>query len=287
MIDTQFSVVSANECDGNGHLNVGNYVKLFSQAGQNFLAMNNAAMVTYRPGNRHFRFHRELEEGARLAVSSIRIAEGSEKGHLLHILRDSVKGVIAATCIDSGFGTSLDMLPQTHAGAPVKAKPRSISATPFKPVDADQLLALKLAKTAYLGRIQSVDCAEDGVMHDGEMVTRFFDAANHVWGWAGLDEAWMAREGFGMAAIEMKLTIHEPARALQDYSIVSWVPRMGAKFMPLSHQLVSSPESRPLASICANAVLLDRDKRMAVDVPASMREAHANRFDALRSLDVY
>jgi len=287
MIETHRSVVSPSQCDGNRHMNVSHYVRRFSEAGQNLLAMHDAGALSYRPANRHFRFHRELEENARALILSVRIATGDYGGHVLHVMQDAERGFVSATCLDSGLAEMPEGLTETMGGPPAKALPRSILPGRYAPVDVEAILESRLAMVAHRNRVRTDECDGDGRMTDGDLVGRFFASASQLWAYAGFDMAWFAENGYGGAAVEMKLTLHEPVMAGQDYAIVSWVPKMSAKMLPLSNQMVTVPGSRPLASISASSIVMDHETRLAVEIPEAFRRKHAARFGALGEMAVY
>lgn len=287
MIETHKGIVGHSECDANRHMNVSHYVRRFSEAGQNLLAMHGAGEVSYRPTNRHFRFHRELEENARTLVLSAQVGAGDYRGQVLHVMQDADRGFISATCLDSDFPQLPDGLAGTMGGPPAKAKPRSIDAGRYRPVDAEELLANRLAIISHRNRVREDECDHDGCMADGELVGRFFASASQLWAFAGFDPAWFADNGYGGAAVEMKLTMHGPIRSGQDYAIFSWVPRMSSRMLPLSNQLVTVPAGKPLASISANSVVMDQKARMAVEIPEEFRRKHAARFAELAEMAAF
>ena len=138
-----------------------------------------------------------------------------------------------------------------------------------------------------MGGVGADECGGDGCMNDGDLVGRFFASASQLWAFAGFSMKWFADNGYGGAAVEMKLTLHEPIRVGQDYAIHSWVPHMSSKMLPLSNQLVSVPDARPLASISANSIVMDHATRMAVDIPEEFRRKHANRFGELKEMAAF
>lgn len=287
MIETHRSIVGLAECDANRHMNVSRYVRRFSEAGQNLFAMHGAGGIRYRPANRHFRFHRELEENARTVVLSVRIGAGDYQGQILHVMQDADRGFISATCMDSDFPDMPLELPGTQGGPPAKAKPRSIPAGRYVAADTDELADSRLAMVAHRNRVGEDECDGDGCMNDGDLVGRFFTSASQLWAFAGFDMKWFADNGYGGAAVEMKLTLHEPVRAGQDYAVFSWVPRMSSKMLPLSNQMVTVPGHRALASISANSIVMDHETREAVDIPEEFRRKHAARFAALKDMAVF
>lgn len=287
MIETHRSIVGPSECDGNRHMNVSHYVRRFSEAGQNFFAMNGAGATWYRPSNRHFRFHRELEENARALVLTIVVGAGEHAGQIVHVMHDADRGFVSATCLDSGFAALPPNLPQTRGGPPAKAKPRTIAAGPYAPADVGRLLDDRLAMIAHRNRVQANECDGDGRIDDGDLVGRFFASASRLWAYAGFDMAWFRDKGYGGAAVEMKLTIHEDIPVGQDYAIVSWVPRMSGKMLPLSNQMVSVPDNRPLASISAISIVMDHETRLLVEIPEEFRARHAARFADIAAMAVY
>jgi len=287
MIETHRSLVDASECDANGHMNVSHYVHRFSEAGQNLHAMNGSGDIAYRPANRHFRFHRELVESARTLVLSVEIGAGEQSGQILHVMSDADRGFIAATCLDAGLPVSAPDLPRTQGGPPAKAKPRSIPEGPYEAVDTAALADGRLALVAHRNRVRADECDEGGRMRDGDLVGRFFSSASQLWAFIGFDMRWFGDNGYGGAAVEMKLTIHEDIPAGRDYAIHSWVPRMSSKMLALSNQMVTVPGGRPLASISANSIVMDHESRMAVEIPEDFRKRHAARFGALKDMAVY
>lgn len=292
MFETHRDLVEQAHCDGNGHLNVSQYVRLFSTAGQNFLTKYGASALRYSPQNRHFRFHKEVLEHSRVAILSIRLGKNgqmtqSQGGSILHVLQNLDRAEIAATCLDSDFAIMWDKLPTTEGGAPVKAMPRSLSPERFDIANVGHLLDNKLALLAHQNRVTAQECGSAGHMDDHHMVGKFFGAANHLWPWAGFEPQWFKENQYGVAALEMKLTYHGPIRCGDDYAIVSWVPHLGGKMVPLSHQLVTQGAHRPIASICANSVVLDHNTRLSVDIPEKIRDRHFARFSELRDASPY
>ncbi len=278
MIETHKSIVSSTECDANEHLNVGHYVQRFSEAGQNLFSMYGAGETWYRPVSRHFRFHREVTDNSRTIVNSVRIGAGDHAGQILHVMQDASRNFVSATCLDTDFAAALKGLPETRGGPTAKAKPRSIPKGPFVPADTDRLLENRMAIVTHRNRVHGNECDGDDCMADSELVGRFFAAASQLWAYVGFDMTWFVENGYGGAAVEMKLTVHEEIKSGQDYAILSWVPRMSAKMLALSNQMVTVPENRPLASISATSVVMDHKTRMAVEIPGTFRKKYVARF---------
>ncbi len=287
MIETHRSIVSSGECDANRHLNVSQYVRRFSEAGQNLFSMHGLGEEWYRPTNRHFRFHREITDDSATIVNSIRIGAGDHAGQVFHAIHDAGRNFVSATCLDGGFAIGIDRLPETLGGPVSKAKPRSIPGDPFTAVKVEELLENRLAIVSHRNRVRSGECDDDGCMADGDLVGRFFAAASQLWTYAGFDAGWFADNGYGGAAVEMKLTVHDKIRAGQDYAILSWVPCMSAKMLALSNQMVTVPENRPLASISASSIIMDRKTRLAVEIPKSYRNKYLARFSELQEMATY
>ncbi|MEX3007559.1 thioesterase family protein [Hoeflea sp. TYP-13] len=284
MIETHKSLVGHIECDANAHMNVANYVRRFSEAGQNLFAMHGANAIRYNPANRHFRFHREMEADSRALVLSVQIGAGDHCGQVLHVMQDADRNTVTATCIDSDFECLPERLPVTRGGPPSKAKPRGITAGRYEPVDTDALLSMRQAIVAHRNRVLASECTGDGIMTDGDLVARFFESATQLWAYAGFEPLWFKDNDYGGAAVEMKLTHHAPIHADVDYAIVSWVPGISAKMLPLSNQLISVPDGNPLASISAVSIVMDRKSRLPVEFPAELRAKHESRFPGIANL---
>ncbi len=287
MIETHKSIVGSTECDANEHMNVSHYVRRFSEAGQNLFSMHGAGDSWYRPANRHFRFHREVRSDSRTVVNSIRIGAGNHAGQILHVMQDAGRNFVSATCLDGDFADTVEGLPHTGGGPTAKAKPRSIPAGPFVPTDTGRLLENRLALVSHRNRVRGDECDGDNYMADGDLVGRFFAAASQLWSYVGFDMGWFAEHGYGGAAVEMKLTVHEKIRSGQDYAILSWVPRMSSKMLALSNQIITVPENRPLASISATSIVMDQKTRLAVEIPETFRKKYVARFAELGEMATY
>ncbi len=287
MIETHKNLVSSADCDANEHVNVSHYVRCFSEAGQNLFSMHGSGETWYRPLTRHFRFHREVRDRSSTIVNSIRIGAGDHAGEILHVMHDAGRNFVSATCLDTDFPVAVDGLPRTGGGPVANAKPRSIAQGPFIPVDTEELLQNRLAIVTHRNRVRGDECDGDGRMADGDLVSRFFAAASQLWAYAGFDMSWFTENGYGVAAVEMKLTVHEEIKPGQDYAIISWVPRMSAKMLALSNQMVTVPENRPLASISATSIVMEHRARLVAEIPETFRKKYQARFAGLGELATF
>ena len=287
MIETHKSIVGLAECDANEHMNVSHYVRRFSEAGQNLFSMHGAGDRWYRPAIRHFRFHREIRSDSRTLVNSIRIGAGPHAGEIFHVMQDAGRNFVSATCLDTGFADPVKGLPETGGAPTAQAKPRSIKAGPFVPTDSNRLLENQLALVSHRNRVRGDECDGDNLISDGDLVGRFFAAASQLWTYVGFDMSWFSENGYGGAAVEMKLTVHDKIGSGQDYAILSWVPRMSSKMLALSNQMVTVPENRPLASISATSVVMDHKTRMAVEIPETFRKKYHARFAELGEMATF
>ncbi|MEP2436118.1 MAG: thioesterase family protein, partial [Roseibium sp.] len=99
--DTLFSFVNRWECDENDHLNVQFYFSRFEEADRQFQLLSGLSdAVVGARRVRHVRYHKELRTGDLIAVKSFIAFDGPHMLTVVHELRNSGTGDLAATAID-------------------------------------------------------------------------------------------------------------------------------------------------------------------------------------------
>lgn len=283
-IESARAYVNTWECDENDHLNVQFYFRYFQDAADHLFAMARPGSASRaRPPVRHVRYHRELRVDQSVVVQSQALADGTPR--LVHVLRNTATGEIAATALDT-----YEVLPSEVAalmeGAvsdlPGEAAPRSIGPEPGRSVGE---AAFEGGYSTYRGRFRTGDCDRAGLPYDGAIVARVSDAATQFWNGIGVTPQWLAEQGAGRVAVEMKLTRGpggEPDGLVHVESRLNAVSRSTVSF---EHRFVASETGRIVASVEATALTMDLKTRRANRFSDEMREMLEARIRAGRRDD--
>jgi acyl-CoA thioester hydrolase len=265
LIETHRSFINTWECDENAHMNVQFYLHKFDEAARIFHFQCGSDGGDYRlPATRHVRYHSETVASECTLTRSTTIAEGPMAGYDVHLLEDAQSGTLFATAIDApsggkhGSGTTEDHLK--------KALPRSFDAAPAIPKSADEILALN-GLLASQTVVQPYECDANGFLLERAIVSRFTDAAPHVWNRAGISNGWLAENGYGRVAVEMKITHHEVPRIgvfLIMYS-TAWIET--GKIIRLRHEMIDAVKKRPVVTGDVAAMVMDLTTRKSVTLP--------------------
>ncbi len=93
--------VGAADLDSNGHMNVARYTALFDQALETWIARHLDGLLSPASGvfvlEAHYRYERELREGAAYAVTGRLIAADDKRAHFLLRMDDRGRGQRAAS----------------------------------------------------------------------------------------------------------------------------------------------------------------------------------------------
>jgi len=275
--ETFRSFVNTWECDENAHMNVQFYFRAFQQASEVF------ALMAGRPNPgaasaivRHVRYHRELRAAHGYHVRSALLGEGAAAGGVVHLLCDSENGSLAATALDQpGYRTGFPVPVGEAAARP--ALPRGLPWGPTLPADTAGLLARGLARIVHRSVLRVAETGFDGDMLSEAAISRFTDGVPHSWADLGLSSAWLAANGFGRVAVEMKLTRLEKAEAGRPLRLVTWIPLVEEKTFVIRHQIEDLVTGRVVAAGEVRSLVMDLSTRRAVPVPDFVRQAFAGR----------
>jgi acyl-CoA thioester hydrolase len=272
-IETLRGFVNAWDCDENDHLNVKFYFHFFEDAAAHFLALAGIAPPDRpTPLTRHVRFHSELRSGQLVRAESHAAQAATGGGwHLVHRLSEPATGRLAATALDTYESRPPAGL---SAAIPEEAGPRSLAA---EPADIAALDARRPTVT-HRGRLDAWETGPGGHPYHRALVARISDAAAHFWERFGASEPWLAEHGYGRAALEMKLTRGAPCKA-GLVELRSGPLAAGGKTVSFFHLVRATDGGATIAAAEVTALLFDRARRKAVDLPDVVREKIAAELD--------
>ncbi len=264
-IVTHKSFVNSWECDENVHLNVQFYWKRFGQAVTVF--QQSEGLEPQRWSNRHVRYHSELGMSANTTVRSAAVAGANT---LVHQLYGAGGDVLSATAVDE-FANSFDAQNAHVLNIPDAALPRSLQSKPLSIVDADEMLKTRNGVLSHLSVISSKECDDEGVLLDENHISRFSDAAGHLWHHMGIDRGWMQKQNLGSVAVEMRTTRHALPKNGMITEIVSWVDQVSEKTFSFHHQVKDRISGNVLYRGAVTALMMDIAARKAVALPDTFR----------------
>ncbi len=265
--ETHRSFVNTWECDENDHLNVQFYLGHFDEAARIFTRNNDDS---YRlPKSRHVRFHRELRPGAMTRIVSGIVADGAFAGWIVHRLEDAGLDHVAATALDApADGMQLGGISWQDAEI---ALPRGLPDGHLSYQTASEILDQR-GLISYRSILMPAECDDSGHMLEQHYVSRFTNAAPHVWESAGIGERFLNEKGFGRVAVEMKITHHQPASAGDAVFVYSRSELTGQKTIKIRHEVVNETDKTAIASAEVLALILDLKTRRSVPLPPDLRE---------------
>ncbi|MBB4304842.1 acyl-CoA thioester hydrolase [Rhodobium orientis] len=272
-IETVRSVVNTWECDENAHMNVQFYFAQFDTAGRRFAAETDLSEARTGPRLvRHVRYHKEMRAAETLVVTSAVVDGGPHPLTVMHEMHDPVTGRLAATALD-GFAVH----PGGAAGLPTvadfdTASPRSFAAAPHPAGATSEALLARGGSVTFRGAIHPRQADVKGKALDQTYISCVTDGAPHAWEHGGLKARWLAEQGFGRVAIEMKLTVFDGLCAGDLVHMVTVFTGASRKTFTFTHYLFESRTDR-LAAVTETAGLaMDLSTRKAVELPAFVHE---------------
>ncbi len=266
-IETHRSFVNTWECDENAHLNVQFYWKRFAEASAVFAALTGIAPL--RGKTCHVRYHRELAAGASTIIRSAVVNGGESSGALVHQLLDASSGELSATSLEL---ISIDStnLPTADTHLLSAALPRSVPSGDIAIVpesDLAEIIALKRATLSHRGQIIPAECDANGELLLQYHISRFSDAAPHIWDLMHLEADYLIENGFGRVAVEMKLTRHQAVAAGQLIHVISSIEEIRQKTFSLRHDVFDTLSGAALFSGEVTGLILDLATRKVVPIP--------------------
>ena len=263
--ETHRSFVNTWECDENVHLNVQFYLKRFDEASRIQFMLARPEKLHHRlPKTRHVRFHKELRPAVMTSIVSSVVGDGPFAGWIVHHLEDRSSRQSAATAMDSPGPAGIS---GTVAASDVAfALPRGLPAADLMPLPPEWVVA-NGGLIANRSVVQPNECDSRREMMQQHYVSRFTDAAPHVWESIGIGEPWLTSRGYGRVAVEMKITHHRPAMTDDVIFLYSNAQVNGRKTIKLRHEVVRQFDLEPVASCEVLALIMDLESRKSVPLP--------------------
>ena len=271
-LETQRSFVNAWESDENHHMNIQFYWKRFGDAAPIFFHLAAAKRQDWT--DRHVRYHDELMMGTNVIVRSAKTIGGLG---LVHELINGNTGAVSATAVDlypnpiGGTTAALESVPDL-------ARPRSLQSQVLQTVDTVGIIERGQGVMSHRSIVSPMECDPNGKLLDQFYISRFSDAASHLWHHLGVTRAWMHDNRLGTVAVEMKASRHKLIPVGTMLEVVSWLEAIGNKTFSFRHQVSDMESGDPLFSGAVTALLLDLDARKAVPLPSGMRDEFERRM---------
>jgi len=264
-VETHRSFINTWECDENAHMNVQFYLQRFDEAARFYCFHRGINGENYRlPATRHVRYHKELVAARCTITRSATIATGPLAGYDIHLLEDALTGALCATALDAPSGIAITADGEIEALE--KALPRSFAAEPATPKSREEILELD-GLLASQTVVHPYECDTDGFILERAIVSRFTDAAPHVWNNAGIGTDWLDRNCYGRVAVEMKITHHNVPRngtLLMVFS-TAWIE--SGKIIHLRHEMIDAATGEPCITGDVAALVMDLATRKSVTLP--------------------
>lgn len=260
-VETHRSFVNSWECDENVHLNVQFFWKRFGEAARIFQTISGGAPARWF--DRHVRYHGELRMGANTIIHS---QKAGNCDLVIHRLSNGDSGQLSATAIDS-MRRNAGLPNLTVDDLPEEAAPVSLPTTPLQPIDTAPMIESDRGLITHRGIVQPDECDETGELLDQYHISRFSDAASHLWQHIGASRDWMNANNLGTVAIEMKATRHQSPHAGMLIQVVSWLEQLRDRTLTFRHQASDISTGRPLYCGAVTALLMDLDLRKATKLP--------------------
>ncbi|WP_417766791.1 acyl-CoA thioesterase [Stappia sp.] len=278
--ETLFSFVNCWECDENDHLNVQFYLARFEEADRQFRLMTGLSdAVAGARRARHIRYHAELYAGDTLMATSHIAFDGPYMLTVVHELRRTVDGVLAATATD-GYAPSDGMarelrrrFQEASAPMPDKAQPRSLSSAPEATGVTTRQVEAAGATVVHRATVLPRNTGPDGRADDAFALSCFTEGAPHVWNRTPMTDAWLTKRGLGRVAVEMKLVWASPLKQGEPVLTLSGLTGASRTTFTFRHYLYEARTHR-LAAICdVVALTMHLETRKAVPLQEEIRSA--------------
>lgn len=266
LIETHRSFVNTWDCDENNHLNVQFYFQRFAEAAEIFcLKQGHSGVSAGNPEIRQVRFLRELRSNISYSVASGIVADGTYKGHLIHLLKNESENHIAASALDMATETfDAPALPESQLQPFL---PRGVAFERAKALDVAPLLASNQAIQSCFFVARPSHCDPHGFLLSQNYVSCFTDGAPHIWDHIGLTTHWLEERGFGRIAMEMKLSILQPVKSGTAMRLISWAEFPGGKTFRIHHQIHDLVGDVVYAKGEVVGLIMDLSTRKSVPLP--------------------
>lgn len=275
---TLFSFVNRWECDENDHLNVQFYFSRFEEADRQFRLLSGLGETLVGARRvRHVRYHKELRTGDLITIQSSVAFDGPHMLTVVHEMRNSSTGVLAATALDgyepnvNSAKTLRQRFKDFQSPMIEKASPRGLSTGPAANRATVSGLLSNGADICFRGTVLPRDIATDGKADDRFALSCCTDAVAHVWERTPMTHAYLTENGFGRVAVEMKLTWASPLKNGDAVVVVTGFTGVNTRTFSMRHHLFESRTNRLAATLDVVALTMDLTARKAVPLP---EEAH-------------
>uniref|UniRef100_UPI003BABEA80 acyl-CoA thioesterase n=1 Tax=Stappia sp. TaxID=1870903 RepID=UPI003BABEA80 len=277
--ETLFSFVNCWECDENDHLNVQFYLSRFDEADRQFRLLGGLSDAVAGPRRaRHVRFHNELFAGDTLHMTSHVAFDGPYMLTVVHELRRTADGSLAATAID-GYAPADSMarelrrrFAEASDAMPDAAQPRGTSATgEMNGVTPAQLEAAG-ARVTNRATVLPRHTGPDGRADDCFAAGCFVEAAPHTWNMTPMGEAWLAERNLGRVVAELKLCWAGPLKVGEPVVTLSGVTGAGTTTFTIRHHMFEARTQRFVAAADVVCLALDLETRKAPPLADDVRQ---------------
>lgn len=277
---TLFSFVNRWECDENDHLNVQFYFSRFEEADRQFrLASGLSETLVGARRVRHVRYHKEMRTGDLITVHSSIAFDGPHMLTVVHEMRDGDTGELTATALD-GYEPSVNSaktlrqrFKDFQCAMIAEAAPRGVPAAPAGARVTISGLETKGAGVIFRGTVLPRDLGTDGRADDRFALSCCTDGVAHVWQRTPMTRAFLAENGLGRVALEMKLTWATPLKSGDTVAVLSGFTGVSPKTFGMRHHLFESRTNRLAATLDVVALTMDLKTRKAVELPMEAHQA--------------
>lgn len=279
-LETLFSFVNCWECDENDHLNVQFYLARFDEADRQFrlLAGLSDSLAGARRA-RHVRFHSELFAGDTLSMTSHIAFDGPYMLTVVHALRRTADGVLAATAID-GYAPSDSIARELRRRFAAVSAPMPDLAQPRGAPPVTEVVPLTLrhveaagARVTHRTTVLSRHTGPDGRADDAFAAACFVDAAPHAWNITPMTDTWLAERNLGRVVTELRVVWFGPLKPGDPVVTLSGLTGAGSTTFTLRHHLFESRAQRLVAMADVVSLALDLETRKSVRLDEEIRSA--------------
>ncbi|MEP3048788.1 MAG: thioesterase family protein [Roseibium sp.] len=277
---TMFSFVNRWECDENDHLNVQFYFSRFEEADRQFRLISGLSDTLVGARRvRHVRYHSELRTGDLITIQSGIAFDGPHMLTVVHELRESGTGTLAATAIDgyepnSNSAKTLRQRFKDYQCSMIdEASPKGIPAGVKRQKASFQNLQDNGAAICFRGTVLPRHIGIDGKVDDQFVLACCTDGVAHVWQRTPMTHAYLSENNFGRVAVEMKLCWHTPLKTGEPIVVATGFTGVHGKTFGMRHHMFESRTNRLAATLDVIALTMDLNSRTAVAMPEEAQKS--------------
>lgn len=267
MIETHLSFTLPWECDENGHMNVQFFLKRFEEANQVILSTYADPQTdTAKEDAYHIRFHREVHAGDATKIASTKLNNELNDDRIVHYLIRLTDNTICASCINR---STVHKMIDSSANEVERdmAEPHGLDAVCIDNQQIEKLFEAYPAMTSNISLVRSDDLRAIGTLFPSRIVSRFSDAAPHIWENFGITSSWLKENNFGRVAVEMQLNVLGKPALGTSLRLHSSVSEVAEKTFKIVHALKSIETKEILAVGAVRCLVMDLNTRKACSLP--------------------